>query len=282
MSMRIARFEWRRVALLALLLLLLPSLAFASSSGTNAAHRYAKSVHIVALSHFESDPVNLLHQQKPRLAVYDQIFRVKPEPAHHVQQMHHLSGRLAYRVKPGDTLWQLATQHNLTVTQLQMENQLTSTVIYPGQKLVIESARAYFAAVRTAYLHSGVARAIRAGVPSSLVPVYEAAGQAYHIPWTVLAAIHRVETDFARQGPIVSAAGAQGPMQFMPQTFAEYGVTAPGQAGPPNINNVYDAIFSTAHMLSVDGYNHDPAKAIFLYNHSQSYVRDVQSTARSY
>lgn len=270
-------------ALLALLLCLLPSFAWASVS-TTARHiisvprRQAKVIYS-----YHPPIVNLLHQSLSRFPVYDRTLahpRVPIDQVHTLRSDRHVSD--TYIVHTGDTLWQLAQDHDLTVSDLQLENHLSSSMIYPGQKLLIENAHAYFTQVRRAYLHSGSLRAIRAGVPSSLLPVYEAAGVAYHIPWTILAAIHRVETDFAQSGPIVSDCGAQGPMQFMPSTFARYGVTAPGQSGSPNINNVYDAIYSTAHMLAADGYSRNPENALFLYNHSTQYVEDVQATAQSY
>ncbi|WP_051059377.1 C40 family peptidase [Bhargavaea cecembensis] len=44
----------------------------------------------------------------------------------------------SYAVQSGDSLWKIATQHQVTVTQLKSWNQLTTDVIYPGQKLLIE------------------------------------------------------------------------------------------------------------------------------------------------
>ncbi|QSO53957.1 lytic transglycosylase domain-containing protein [Alicyclobacillus curvatus] len=117
------------------------------------------------------------------------------------------------------------------------------------------------------------------GAPANLIPVYQAAGHRYGIPWTVLAAIHKTETDFATSNCAVSTAGAQGPMQFLPATFAAYGVAAPGHSGSPNINNVDDAIYTAAHMLAADGYQTSPSNAIFAYNHSRAYVRQIETLA---
>lgn len=116
-------------------------------------------------------------------------------------------------------------------------------------------------------------------VPKQLIPVYEAAGEKYNVTWTVLAAIHYVETDFSMGNSPTSSAGAEGPMQFEPSTFATYGVTAPGQSGPPNIQNVYDAIYSTANYLSACGFAENPYGAIFQYNHASWYVQKVLNIA---
>lgn len=43
----------------------------------------------------------------------------------------------SYQVRPGDSLWRIAQQHNLSVSTLQNINHLTSTTIYPGQHLYL-------------------------------------------------------------------------------------------------------------------------------------------------
>ena len=56
-------------------------------------------------------------------------------------------------------------------------------------------------------------------IPADLLPIFTGAQDAYDVPWTVLAAVNKVETDFGRsQGP--SSAGAVGWMQFLPATWA--------------------------------------------------------------
>jgi hypothetical protein len=109
------------------------------------------------------------------------------------------------------------------------------------------------------------------------------------LPWTVLAGIGKVESDFGRSTlPGVRSGsnpmGAQGPMQFEPATFAVYGTVAPGGADPASPYDPPDAIYSAARLLCADG-GGDPAHlhlAIFDYNHSDAYVSLVLAYADAY
>jgi membrane-bound lytic murein transglycosylase B len=96
------------------------------------------------------------------------------------------------------------------------------------------------------------------------------AGAEYRIPWPYLAAIELIET---RMGRIhgLSSAGAQGPMQFLPATWAEY--------GRGSINNQLDAILAAARFLAASGGRRRIADALFHYNPSDSYVNAVESYA---
>jgi hypothetical protein len=120
-------------------------------------------------------------------------------------------------------------------------------------------------------------------IPPELIGVYEAAAATCEgLDWTVLAAIHKVETGFGT-GRATSSAGAQGPMQFMPATFATYGIDGNGD-GRADINGVEDAVFSAANLLCANGAG-DPARlatAIWNYNHSQTYVNEVLTLASNY
>jgi murein DD-endopeptidase MepM/ murein hydrolase activator NlpD len=109
--------------------------------------------------------------------------------------------------------------------------------------------------------------------PSYLIPIYKAAGQRYHIPWQILAAINGVETNYGRNLS-VSSAGAVGWMQFMPATWSEYAVSA-GGTGKPNPYNPSDAIFAAARLLAANGGAHNIRAAVFAYNHASWYVDAV-------
>lgn len=142
-------------------------------------------------------------------------------------------------------------------------------------------------------------------VPNENIPLYKEAADKYEVPWTLLAAHHRVETKFSTMDPLLSPVGAEGHMQFMPCTFvgwtypscsglgkgeipeeektdpktiAEYGGygvdgNGDGKADPYNLA---DAIYSAANYLSQNGAAEgDLENAIFQYNHSDSYVEDI-------
>lgn len=189
---------------------------------------------------------------------------------------------ITYKVHAGDTLWGIAEENHTTVSAIMEINQLTSDVIHPGQKLQVHQSATQLDVYQSVDATRSIDRHVVSGhgIPLQLISTYQAAGQKYGIPWTVLAAIHRTETNFST-GPMVSSAGAEGPMQFMPSTFRHFAVAAPGH-GRADINNVYDAIYTAAHMLALDGYANNPSEAIYQYNHSMAYVERVESLAQAY
>ena len=96
-----------------------------------------------------------------------------------------------------------------------------------------------------------------------LMGFYKEAEAEFGVPWYYLASIHLVET---RMGRIrgLSSAGAQGPMQFIPSTWARYGTG--------DINSDHDSILAAARYLKAAGAPADMGKALFAYNHAQAYV----------
>ena len=148
-------------------------------------------------------------------------------------------------------------------------------------------------------------------IPAQYLPIYQAAGQKYGIPWNLLAAVHRVETVFSTI-PMESYAGAQGHMQFMPCTWTGWNHPSCSGLGAGNIPesqkvdpmmikkygglgvdgngdgkadpyDLTDAIFTAANYLSKNGAaGGDYRKAVFTYNHSEKYVADVLGFMKSY
>ncbi|HZV74232.1 MAG TPA: lytic murein transglycosylase [Conexibacter sp.] len=115
-------------------------------------------------------------------------------------------------------------------------------------------------------------------IPPFLLPIYQAAGIQYSVPWQVLAAINEIETDYGRNLS-VSSAGAVGWMQFMPSSWQTYGVDANGD-GVKDPYNPVDAIFAAARYLKAAGAETDLSRAIFAYNHADWYVQSVLLRAR--
>jgi murein DD-endopeptidase MepM/ murein hydrolase activator NlpD len=146
------------------------------------------------------------------------------------------------------------------------------------------------------------------------LPIYQAAGKKYGVPWQILAAIHKVETDFGRDLS-TSSVGAKGQMQFMDKTwlgwrypsgsklgdlpdsvdltdprliqkYGGYGVDADGD-GKADPYDPADAIYATAKYLAA---NHQPGEdwfarggAVWRYNHDyENYVLKVKSYAEAF
>jgi hypothetical protein len=117
-------------------------------------------------------------------------------------------------------------------------------------------------------------------IPPFLLPIYQACGTEYGIPWEVLASINKIETAFGTNLN-VSSAGAVGWMQFLPSSWEMYGLDANGD-GRKDPYNPVDAICAAAHYLHIAGGSKDLYGAIFAYNHADWYVQEVLLYARAY
>jgi len=160
------------------------------------------------------------------------------------------------------------------------------------------------------------------GIPVVAVQAYQHAANALavsdpacHLPWQLLAAIGRVESDNGQFGgsvllpdgygtrPILGIpldgrpgvalirnadggfAQAVGPMQFLPSTWAVYGADGNGD-GKKDPNNIFDAALGAAGFLCAGGGDMaNPAQeaaAVLRYNDADDYVRVVLALAASY
>jgi cell wall-associated NlpC family hydrolase len=137
----------------------------------------------------------------------------------------------------------------------------------------------------------GVSAAATAKVPPQMLTLYQAAAiTCPGLPWTILAAIGTVESDNGQSSlPGVhsgaNAAGAEGPMQFEPATFAAYDEPVPpGGADPPSPYDPTDAVYAAARLLCANGAagGADLAGAVYAYNHSTAYVSQVLALAQTY
>jgi hypothetical protein len=117
-------------------------------------------------------------------------------------------------------------------------------------------------------------------IPPFLLPIYQACGTEYGIPWEVLASINKIETAFGTNLN-VSSAGAVGWMQFLPSSWEMYGVDANGD-GRKDPYNPVDAICAAARYLKAAGGADDLYDAILAYNHADWYAQEVLLYARAY
>jgi Transglycosylase SLT domain len=136
-------------------------------------------------------------------------------------------------------------------------------------------------------------RAAAADIPPGYLQLYRRAGARYRVPWSVLAAIGKVESDHGRsplpgvrsglnryrdaRGRLRSCCA--GPMQFNltdgpPSTWQRY--------GRGNVYDPADAIAAAARKLAADGARHNLDQAIYAYNYSWSYVARVKALACRY
>ncbi|GAA4631318.1 NlpC/P60 family protein [Actinoallomurus vinaceus] len=124
------------------------------------------------------------------------------------------------------------------------------------------------------------------GIPSNYLQLYKKAGQQYGVPWNLLAGIGKIETDHGRSNlPGVhsgsNSVGAGGPMQFMPGTWASFGIDGDGDHKRDRYDPA-DAIPGAANYLKHSGAPTRTRTAVFAYNHSVQYVNDVLSWAKRY
>ncbi|MGH9073997.1 MAG: C40 family peptidase [Acidimicrobiales bacterium] len=130
-----------------------------------------------------------------------------------------------------------------------------------------------------------------AEVPAYYLALDEAAASSCPgLSCSVLAAIGDIESGFGQDdGP--STAGALGPMQFLPASFAAYDHPVPADPAPtpgtspgaiPSPHDATDSVWAAARMLCANGAGTDPPGAIFAYNHSAAYVSEVLALAARY
>ncbi len=119
------------------------------------------------------------------------------------------------------------------------------------------------------------ARTIRTGraeQAGALLSYYREAERRFHVSWRVLAAVNFVESAFNKLRSR-SAAGAQGPMQFMPATWRAYGLGG-------DIHDPHDSILGAANYLHAAGAPRNLRRALHAYNPSPAYVDAVLRYAR--
>jgi len=163
-------------------------------------------------------------------------------------------------------------------------------VVLPLTLLLLVAAAPTVSQASTS-LAGGPSVAALSDIPPAYLALYMSVARTCPgLPWGVLAGIGEVESEHGQSNaPGVHSganyAGAEGPMQFEPATFAQYAVDGnhDGQLSP---YDPADAIYSAAAMLCANGAASGAAtgirQAVFAYNHSQTYVDDVLGWAARY
>lgn len=126
------------------------------------------------------------------------------------------------------------------------------------------------------------------GISDSTMQLYVSAANSCNMPWQILAAVGRVETNHGTSNAAgvksgENFAGAKGPMQFMQPTWDKYGLDA-NRDGEADIYNQIDSVYSAASYLCANGAGATDGidNALWHYNHSDAYVSYVKETAASY
>jgi hypothetical protein len=133
-----------------------------------------------------------------------------------------------------------------------------------------DASRALFAHANPV-THPSRIRTQRPLPPATLLSYYREAQQKFGVPWEVLAAVNFVESKFGRVRS-ASSAGAQGPMQFIPSTWAVYGLGG-------DIDDPHDAILGAANYLHASGAPANVRGALYAYNPIRDYVDAVLAYA---
>ncbi|MDO8612263.1 MAG: bifunctional lytic transglycosylase/C40 family peptidase [Dehalococcoidia bacterium] len=118
------------------------------------------------------------------------------------------------------------------------------------------------------------ASAAIAEIPPDQLEVMRQVSLQTGIPWQILAAIAKVESDFGRNIE-TSSAGAIGYGQFLPETWAAY-----GEGG--DLYDYHDVIPAMGRYLLASDAPADMPRALYAYNHSWSYVDKVLAYAAAY
>jgi len=161
---------------------------------------------------------------------------------------------------------------------LARDTKLSSSALALLQPALRAKSRDLLVAQRELYrltppLPSQVRIKVGASPPAAtLLSYYREAQRRFGVQWNVLAAVHFVESKFGKLRN-ASAAGAQGPMQFMPATWKRYGLGG-------NVHDPHDAVLGAANYLHASGAPRNLRRALHAYNPSPVYVDAVLRYAR--
>jgi membrane-bound lytic murein transglycosylase B len=199
------------------------------------------------------------HDLARRLRIAEQVLHGQHEPARQLDEAA-FEAQLRYRQLARNPSWVPRV-----IAALPADHRAEA-------RLQVE-ARQRLRSVLTALSPDVPAWNVAAPAPAAdLVRFYKEAAQRYGLDWQLLAAVNFVESAFGKvQG--LSTAGAQGPMQFMPDTWRQYGLGG-------DVHDPHDAILGAANYLHASGAPRDLRLALHHYNPSRAYVDAVLRYAR--
>ena len=180
---------------------------------------------------------------------------------------------------PPEDVELLTLHEQLIYRVLAANDRLAKQVLRRLDKGVAGEARANVLAGGALYDHFSPVKTLpdfrmRSPEPADTLRAYFEEGERrFGVHWQLLAAVMLIET---RMGRIVSnsSAGAQGPMQFIPSTWAAYGLGG-------DVRDDHDAVLGAANYLSANGAPNDERDALFHYNPVPAYVTAVTRYAKA-
>ena len=168
---------------------------------------------------------------------------------------------------------QLLALHEQRIYRLLTRDERLARLTLPRlPRALAPVSRDFLAAQRELYRLTPpiAARRVRVGPArpaGELLEYYREAQGRFQVPWNLLAAVNFVESKFGKLRS-ASAAGAQGPMQFMPATWRRYGLGG-------DVHDARDAILGAANYLRASGALKSLRRALYSYNRSRAYVDAV-------
>jgi len=180
---------------------------------------------------------------------------------------------------PPEDVELLTLHEQLIYRVLAANDRLAKQVLRRLDKGVAGEARANVLAGGALYDHFSPVKTLpdfrmRSPEPADTLRAYFEEGERrFGVHWELLAAVMLIET---RMGRIVSnsSAGAQGPMQFIPSTWAAYGLGG-------DVRDDHDAVLGAANYLSANGAPNEDRNALFHYNPVPAYVTAVTRYAKA-